>query len=309
MSIAIIFNNKAPEIWKSELEKKLPGTPVEVYPHISDKQKVTFLLCWKPSPGVVSEFPNVKVIQSVGASADNIINSQQLSPAVTLTRIVDERLSVDMFEFLLSVLLTKLKNIDQYIADQRNKVWNPRRYGTIENTVVTILGLGEIGGYVARRLAALQFVVKGWSQSEKNIAGVECFHGKAGYPDALKEADFLINLLPLTPDTRDILDLPSLSLLAKGATLINVGRGEHLVEEDLLQLLHTQHLSGAVLDVFREEPLPASHPFRTHPAVITTPHIASITNVGTAAAVVAENYRRFVSGQPLLHIVSHSKGY
>jgi glyoxylate/hydroxypyruvate reductase A len=309
MSIAIIFNNKDPEIWRRELEKKLRNTAVEIYPNIKDKEKVDFILCWKPAVGVISEFPNVKVIQSVGASAEHIINSQKLSGSIILTRIVDEGLTVDMFEFLLSAILLKIKNIDHYIIDQNNQIWNPIKYQSIENTVVTILGLGQIGRHVAGRLAELNFKVKGWSNSKKEINGVECFHGEKEYADALQDSDFLLNLLPLTPDTRDILDFKSLSLLRKGGTLINVGRGEHLVEEDLIKVLDSGHLSGAVLDVFREEPLPQRHPFWNNPHIIITPHIASLTNVSTAADVVAENYNRLLNNKELLHVVSHSKGY
>lgn len=309
MSIAIIFNHKDPEIWRKELQKKLKNTRVEIYPDIKDKGAVDFILCWKPAFGVISQFPNLKVIQSVGASAEHIINSQNLEASIILTRIVDDRLTVDMFQFVLTVILFKIKNIDQYIVNQNNQLWNPIKYQTIENTVVTVLGLGQIGKHVAGKLADLNFKVKGWSNSKKEINGVDCFHGEREFADALQNSDFLINLLPLTPDTRNILNFKSLSLLRKNGTLINVGRGEHLVEEDLIKLLDSEHLSGAVLDVFREEPLPNDHPFWNNPRITITPHVASLTNVGTAADVVAENYNRLLNNRDLLYTVSHHQGY
>lgn len=309
MSIAIIFNNKDPEIWRRALENKLNNTKVEVYPDVQDKAEVDFIVCWKPAIGVISEFPNVRVIQSIGASAEHIIDSQKLNASITLTRVVDEGLTFDMFEFVLTAILLKIKNIDRYGFNQNNQIWEPVDYRSMPDTRVTVLGLGQIGKYVAGKLAGLSFKVKGWSNSKKEIRGVECFNGKGEYEDALSGSDFLINLLPLTAVTRDILDLRSLSRLNKGGILINVGRGEHLVEEDLIKLLDSGHLAGAVLDVFREEPLPVGHPFWTHPGITVTPHIASLTNIDTASELVAGNYIRLQNNKDLLHIVSHNKGY
>ena len=309
MSIAIIFNNKDPEPWKRELEKNLPNTLIEVYPDIKDKQKVEFILCWKPAPGVTAEFPNVKVIQSVGASAEHIFNTQTLKEGIVITRIVDENLSVDMFEFILSIILFKLKNLHHYVTDQMHQIWKPAAYRSIENTEVTILGLGQIGSYVASRLVQMNFSVKGWSNSKKEIGGVKSFYGQAQYLEALKNSDFLVNLLPLTAATTNIIDYSALSQLGKGATIINVGRGEHLIEDDLITLLDSNHLSGAILDVFRQEPLPQDHQFWHHPNILITPHIASLTNINSAALLVAGNYRRLLNSEQLLHTVSPNKGY
>jgi glyoxylate/hydroxypyruvate reductase A len=309
MSIAIIFNHKDPAPWKKELEKNLPDTLVEIFPDITDKQQVEFILCWKPMPGLLAEFPEVKVIQSVGASADHILNTQRLKPEVIISRIVDQNLSIDMFEYLLAIILVKLKNMEQYAADKKNKVWKPAAYKGIADTTITVLGLGQIGGYVGQKLAQMNFNVKGWSASEKSIDGITSFHGPEGFQEAVKEADFLINLLPLTTETKDIIGYNSLTLLRKGATLINAGRGEHLVEKDLIDLLDAEHLSTAYLDVFRTEPLPDHHPFWQHPKIFITPHIASITKIHSAALLVADNYKRLSNKQQLLYTVLPNKGY
>jgi glyoxylate/hydroxypyruvate reductase A len=309
MSIAIVFNNKDPEPWKIELEKNLPDTLIEIYPAIKDITKVQFILCWKPAPGLIAEFPAVKAIQSVGASVDHILNTQQLKEDIILSRIVDHNLSIDMFEFLLATILYKLKNIDQYAEDKRNKVWKPVAYGAAADTMLTVLGLGQIGSFVGERLAQMGFKVKGWSATAKSIAGITSFHGPEGYPVAVKNADFLINLLPLTAETRDIIGYSVLSQLKKGAIFINAGRGEHVIEKDLIGLLDSGHLAAAYLDVFRMEPLPYDHPFWQHRKIFISPHIASLTNIYTAALLVAGNYRRLLNKQELLYTVSHHRGY
>ena len=153
------------------------------------------------------------------------------------------------------------------------------------------------------------FEVRGWSTSKKEIQNVKSFAGNEALDTFLKKSDILINLLPLTKETEGILNIKTLQKLPKGAFLINVGRGEHLIEEDLIQLLDNSHLSGALLDVFREEPLPKNHAYWKHPKIIITPHVASLTNVESAAKQIIENYKRFTNNQKLKHIVSIKKGY
>jgi glyoxylate/hydroxypyruvate reductase len=309
MSIVLIFNNKDPKPWVQSLQVKLPEIAIHVYPNISNTDWVDFAICWKPQLYVLQQFPNLKVIQSIGAGVDHITRTQFLRPEQVLTRIVDDNLTNDMWEFLLAAVLSNLKKLPFYAHQQTNKNWQPTRYGVIKNTTLSILGLGQIGAFVAAQFAALGFVVKGWSQSEKNIPNVQCFAGENGLSACLNDADFLINLLPLTTTTENILNKTTLKQTKKGSFLLNVGRGEHLVEADLLALLEENHLSGALLDVFRKEPLPEEHPFWTHPKIQMTPHIASLTNFESATTQIAQNYRNFKSGIALQNVVSHEKGY
>lgn len=309
MSIVIIFNHKDPTPWKSILQERIPDVPIEVYPNVVDFERVTFALCWKPATNVLSQFPNVRVVQSVGASAEHIIQTQKLDSSVILTRIVDPQLSLDMYEFVLTAALTHLKNIPTYATETRNQIWQQHPYRNISNTTVCVLGLGEIGGFVAEKLSQIGFMVKGWSNSKKEIENVESFYGINGLPNALASTDILVNLLPLTPSTENILNLTNLQRLKKGAYLINVGRGQHLIDHDLLELLDRSHLSGALLDVFREEPLPVDHPFWRTDTISITPHIAALTNVTTAAEIVVTNFRAFQNNQKLSHIVSMDQGY
>jgi glyoxylate/hydroxypyruvate reductase len=309
MSIVLIFNNKDPKPWVQSLKEKLPKTAIHVYPNISNPDLVQFAICWKPNNYVLQQFPNLKVIQSIGAGVDHITRTQTLHPHQILTRIVDDNLTNDMWEFLLAAVLSNIKQLPFYARQQNDKNWQPTPYRTIKNTTVSILGLGEIGASVAVQFAALGFVVKGWSQSDKNIKNVQCYAGESGFRPCLHDTDFLINLLPLTPATENILDKNALKQTKKGAFLINVGRGEHLVEADLLELLEENHLSGALLDVFRKEPLPQEHLFWTHPKIQMTPHMASLTNFESATTQIAQNYRNFISGNALQDIVSLQKGY
>ncbi|SNR13864.1 2-hydroxyacid dehydrogenase [Tenacibaculum jejuense] len=309
MSIVICFNNKDPKPWQETLQTKLPDTTIEIYPNVTDPKAVTFALCWKPEPNILAQFPNVKVVQSVGASVEHIIQSQDLASDYVVTRIVDNRLSEDMFEFILTGILSHLKRFAEYQKTQKEKQWQQKPYKTIQNTSIGILGLGKIGTHVATKLAQIGFKVKAWSRSEKTLVNVSCFHGNDGLTDVLQNTDILINILPLTSATENILNLENLSQLNKNGYLINVGRGEHLVENDLLRLLNNQHLSGALLDVFRTEPLPIDHPFWEHKNIIITPHIAAITNIETASDIVVSNYKNLLNEKELINVVSIQKGY
>ena len=309
MSIAICFNNKDPEPWATALQAKLPKVNIEVYPDIKDYDKISFVLCWKADKDILSSFSNLKVVQSVGASIDHVLNHQTLKEDVVLCRMVDEKLSTDMFEYVLAGIMTHIKRFDEFAQFKKGELWHPIPYKTIDEVSIGILGLGKIGAYVASKLAGLGFTVKGWSRSQKDIAKVECFHGSNGLQRTLQSTDILINILPFTKQTEDILNAENLSRLNQDAYLINVGRGEHLVETDLLDLLERKHLSGALLDVFRTEPLPKDHPFWHHEKIKISPHIAAITNVASALELVVKNYQNFQKGIELLNVVDVGNGY
>ncbi len=308
MSIALIFNNKDPKPWKKQLQNKTLDTDIEIYPNIKDKSKIDFIICWKPQDKVFNEFPNLKIVQSVGASIDHITNSQNIKSNIIISRIVDENLSIDMWEYLLAVVLSQMKNINLYYKNQIQKVWKPQEYQSINNITISILGLGKIGSYVAKKFAQIGFNVKGWSNSKKEILNVNSFYGKNGLSECLENCDFLINILPLTSETTEIINTKNLKKVRKGGFFINVGRGEHLKDLDLIELLNKKHISGASLDVFREEPL-KNNILWEHPNIYITPHIASLTNIKSAVNQISENYLRFIKNKELLNIVSLKKGY
>ena len=309
MSIVLIFENKNPIPWEKVLKKKLPNTTIEVYPNVKNKQSVDFVICWKPKKKVLEHFPNVKVIQSVGASVEHITSTQTINENTVITRIVDKQLSNDMWEFLLSIVLSKLKNTKIYLKQQKEITWKQHNYKTIDNTTVSILGLGKIGGFVAEKFAQMGFNVKGWSHSKKQILNVKSYHDQHEFDTFLNNSNFLINLLPLTDKTRGILNTTTFQKLPKDSFLINVGRGEHLVDADLINALDASMLSGAMLDVFSEEPLPNDHLFWKHPKIQMTPHIASLTKVDSAIEQVTENYNLFLQNEALQNVVSLKRGY
>jgi len=309
MSILIICNNKDPEPWQKSLRKKLPGTSISIYPDVKDKDSIELAICWKPANNVLENFPNLKAVQSLGASVEHIFDTNNIDKLIQVTRIIDPQLSVDMFEFLLAISLNHIKNLKTYFHQNLRKEWKQHPYLSINECTISIMGLGKIGGYVAKNFSKTGFLVQGWALPGTNIKGVKVFSGKNGLIKMLSNTDILINILPLTKETKGILNKKLLMNIKKGAFLINVGRGPHLVNKDLLGLLNDNHLSGASLDVFDEEPLPEDSILWNKPKINITPHVASLTNINTAVEQIVDNYRRLKSGRPLKNLVSHESGF
>jgi len=214
-----------------------------------------------------------------------------------------------MFEFLLALSMNHLRDIDQYKKQEAQKKWDQLAYRNISSTYISILGAGKIGGHVAAEFAKTGFEVQTWSEDKVDIPEVKNSVGEDGLSEMLRTTDILINLLPLTKKTKGLLNKKLLINIKKGAYLINVGRGPHLEENDLLELLNSGHLSGAALDVFDQEPLPDGHVFWDHPGISITPHVASLTNIDTAVDQIVANYKRLQNEEDLLNTVSHEKGY
>ena len=251
MSIVFLDKKDNIELWLNSLKAALPNTTIEAFPNVENREGVTFAICMRPTKEQVEQFPNLKVIQGFGAGVNYILEANVLTEKMILTRTVDPGLSIDMFEFTLGVVLSEIKNLPKYAIQQPQKTWRKLPYKRFEETTIGILGLGKIGSYVAERFAALGFQVKGWSNSRKVLKNVESFAGKAELSNCLSKVDFLINILPLTPATNQILNRENLQYLPKGSFLINVGRGTHNHETDIIDLLNEEHLSGVLLDVFR----------------------------------------------------------
>lgn len=308
MSVALLFNQKPTEQWQRNLQKLLPETKVEVYPIISNPEDVEFIATWKPHKDYIKEFPNLKVVQSVGAGIDHLLHTE-IPDSIKVTRIVDSALKQEMFEHVLACIMTSMKNLLTYHKNQLQQEWIPKNYTSIHETTITILGLGEIGKLVAERFVALGFLVKGWSNSQKNMNGVATFVGKEGLNSAIANTDFIVNILPLTTETESILNYKFFNQCSKQTVLINVGRGAHLVEKDLLIAIDEKQIKEAYLDVFREEPLPENHPFWSNKNIYITPHIASVTNATTALQQVATNYKKLKNMEMLENEVSLDKGY
>ena len=230
-------------------------------------------------------------------------------PELPITRVVDPVLASDMSEFVVGAILAHLKNFHQYSSDQKKGIWRPTGYRRIDDIQVGIMGLGALGIKLSEDLKALNFNILGWSKSTKNINGVQSFSSNSGLGEFLALSDMLVCLLPLTNETRGILNKDLFSQLPRGAYVINVARGGHLVDDDLIAMIDSGHLSGACLDVYHQEPLSPDHPFWDHPKIFMTPHVASVSDIESVVPQLLENYDRFRSGLPLLNEVSTKRGY
>ncbi|MGB7317064.1 MAG: glyoxylate/hydroxypyruvate reductase A [Planktotalea sp.] len=253
-----------------------------------------------------SIFPKLKAVLNLWAGVETIAPNPTLK--VPLARMVDHGLTQGMKEWVTGHVLRHHLGMDAHIINP-DRNWVPNAPPLAEQRPIAMLGLGELGAVCAQTLASLGFPVSGWSRNQKNIDGVNCFSGNSGLQDALSGAEIVVLLLPNTPATENVLNASSLGLLAKGAAIINPGRGPLIDDDALLEALESGQVGHATLDVFRTEPLPRGHPFWTHPNVTVTPHIASETRTWTASQCVAENVRRGEAGEPFLHLVDRSVGY
>ncbi|WP_375174884.1 2-hydroxyacid dehydrogenase [Pseudooceanicola sp.] len=251
-------------------------------------------------------FTRCKAVLNLWAGVENIVGNPTLTQP--LARMVDPSLTQGMVEWVTGHVLRHHLDIDFFLARQNGK-WERYIPPIASERPVTILGMGELGTACGQALAALGFPVTGWSRSPKQIEGVTCLHGTEGLTRALARAQILVLLLPKTPETESTLDAAALDAMPEGAVVINPGRGPLIDDDALLAALDRGHIRHATLDVFREEPLPADHPYWAHPQVTVTPHIASETRPDTASRVIAENIRRGEEGEPFLHLVDRDQGY
>ena len=221
----------------------------------------------------------------------------------------NRQLGQGMTEYILYNVIHYHRKMGDYAAQQAAGTWKALRQVDPRNRRIGIMGLGELGRDAAEKMLPLEFDIKSWSRTPKDMAGVTSYHGNEGFNTFLARTDILICLLPLTNATRGIINAETLAKLPEGAVVINCARGGHVVDDDLLAALDSSHIAGACLDVFSEEPLPADHPYWTHPKVRMTPHTASLTDAHSAAAYVAENIRRVERGESPLNIVDLEAGY
>jgi glyoxylate/hydroxypyruvate reductase A len=275
---------------------------------LGNTDDIEIALAWKPKPGLLASFKNLRMIVSLGMGVDHLLADDKL-PDVAITRIMDEGLVGQMSEYAIYWALWHHRDIEKYAASQRAKTWKPESFVDSIDRRIGVMGLGTIGQDAASKFAMLGFPALGWSRTAKTVPGVETFHGRAALPKFLSRTNILVNVLPLTRETHGIMDKTLFATLPKGAFVINMGRGGHVVDEDLLAALASGHLAGAALDVFNTEPLPADHPYWTHPRVHITPHMAGYTNPRTASPGVIDNIKRLRAGQPLINIVDAKTGY
>ncbi|HYC64565.1 MAG TPA: glyoxylate/hydroxypyruvate reductase A [Reyranellaceae bacterium] len=308
-AIAYLSRDTDGEQWKAVLTAGLGRIDFRKLDSLGDVGDIEVALAWKAPAGLMATFPNLKMIVSLGMGVDHLLADDKLPEGVPITRIMDDGLVGQMSEYAIYWALRHHRDIDKYAAFQAAGEWKPLDFVDTIHRRVGVMGLGVIGQDIARKFAQLGFPTAGWSRTPKTLDGIETFHGADGFKRFLARSDILIDVLPLTRETRNILDAQAFAALPKGAYFINIARGGHVVDEALLAALDSGHLAGAALDVFNQEPLPAGHAYWRHPKVRITPHIAGATNPRTASPGVIENIKRLRNGQPLLHRVDPRSGY
>jgi glyoxylate/hydroxypyruvate reductase A len=272
--------------------------------------EIRYVAGFRPPPGFLKTLPNLKAVFSLGAGVDGFLRDPEFPKNLPLVRFVDPTLMHEMAQFVTMHVLIAHRGQRFFDAMQRQSKWQQRMLTKpSRDTSIGILGLGDIGATIAAGLLPFDFQLSGWSRSPKTASGVKSFAGKEELPQFLAQCDYCVCVLPLTDDTRGIMNADFFAKLPKDAFVINGARGGHLIEEDLIAALDSGHLSGAVLDVFQTEPLPADSPIWRHPKITATPHIAGITDPRMALAYVADCVARCESGKPLDNIVDLGKGY
>ncbi len=295
------------KVWARLLAEKAPEIDFRIWPDVGDPADVTHLVAWRLPPDL-ERYRNLEVLFCVGAGVDQL-DLASVPPALPVVRMVEPGIVEGMVEYVTHAVLTLHRDTIAYAGQQRAHRWSPLPVAAPGARRVGVLGLGVLGQAVLAKLATFGFACAGWSRTPRAIAGIECYAGNAALDTFLARTDILVCLLPLTGETRGMLAAPLFAKLPRGAAIVNVGRGPHLVDRDLLAALDAGQLSAAILDVTDPEPLPPEHPFWDHPRVVITPHIASETQPATAVEALLANLRRQREGLPLEGLVDRTRGY
>ncbi len=309
MALAILRNDDRTNSWIRALGEIAPEIPVYDYHEPHPKDEVRMVGVWKHPKGSLREYPGLLGIHGLGAGVDFILEDPDLPAGLPILRVVDPYLASDMAEYVLAQILSGLRQLPDYTLDKIKSRWEPRPYNRIEDVRVGIMGLGTLGKAVADLLVHAGFRVCGWTARTQPTTEYPVYQGPEGRQEFLSCSDILVCLLPLTPDTRGILNSSTFDALPDGSRIINVARGPLLCEEDLLAALDSGKVSGACLDVYSQEPLPESHPFWEHPGIAMTPHVASVSEPESVAAQLIANYHALLAGDSLRNEVSRERGY
>jgi glyoxylate/hydroxypyruvate reductase A len=304
--IAFCCTNTEPQPWLDGLRAALPQTEVTLWQ--PGAPPADFAVVWAPPQAFFDEQTALKGIFNIGAGVDALLQLRLPAQAVVV-RLDDAGMAVQMAEYVCQAVIRHFRELDAYASAIRAGQWTFRKPRQREDFPVGVLGLGVLGARVAQALKTFEFPLLGWSRSPKALAGVQTFHGPAQLDDFLAQTRVLVNLLPLTAATTGILNRHTLGQLKAGGYVINVARGAHLVDADLLALLDNGHLSGATLDVFRTEPLPTEHPFWRHPAITITPHTSARTLRSESIAQIASKIGALRRSDKLAGLVDAARGY
>ena len=298
------------EVWSNGLQKAMPEIDIKVYPDDGDVNEVEFAVVWKHPRGILKKYPNLKAILSLGAGVDHIISDPDLPEGLPIVRLVDKKLTHEMCLHALHWVLHFHSDQYLYRSQQLKRQWIQQSSIQTEDRTIGIMGLGNIGRSIGELLVTQSFNVIGWGANQKSsLTDIKYYFGQDQLSDFLGRTNILINVLPLTSDTTNIITKKELSLLPKDSFIINIGRGGIINEDDLLTLLGEGHIKAAALDVFTQEPLPENNSLWDHPSVYITPHIAGQSNPNSAGQTISENIHRIQKGELPYPIYSRTNGY
>jgi len=310
VALALISKLEVADLWRREMTAAIPGLDLRVWPALGDERQIrmaAFDFNLTP-PGIFQRMPNLGCIVYLGHGANDFLQRPDLPKGVPVMRLKDPGIIGYMVEYVLLYLLSHRRLQATYQRQQAERRWQlniPPFPGEVR---VAVLGLGSIGQRFAEAFVGLGYQVHGWARGPHDLPGVACYHGRDQLEACLAPCDYVVCVLPETSETRDIINAETLTLMKRGAYFMNVGRGRLVVEADLLAALDSGQLSGAVLDVFRTEPLPPESPLWSHPKVVVTPHESGGTPGGSLTHI-ADNYRCLLSGRPLIDIADPARGY
>jgi glyoxylate/hydroxypyruvate reductase A len=306
MSVLIAIMGRDNTQLITQLQGLLPNELIEQWPDCRDLNTIEFVLAWNAPSSLWSQLPNLKTVSSFGAGVDSI-DLSQLSSHVEVVRIVDDNLANDMAEYVLTHVFAHKLRIKEYFVKQAANLWQPKRAFRYNN--VALLGFGELAKACANKLLINGFKVSAWAKSKKAESSISLYYGQQGLDTMLANADYVVCLLPLTRDTKGIINSELLAKLPAHAVLINVARGQHVIDHDLLLALNSETLRAATLDVFADEPLAQTHPFWQHLKITLTPHCAALSDLTTVVNQIAHNIKCTKNNLPLKNCVDRTKGY
>jgi glyoxylate/hydroxypyruvate reductase A len=309
MRILLYRGDGVIEPWARDFAQALPQAETVMWQEGQTLEACDYAVLWAPSPALLDQLSRVKAIFLMGAGVDAILKFGDALPDVPVIRLGDAGMAEQMVEYVAYAVLRYFRRFDEYEQQARQGVWNPLGARRKDEFTVGVLGLGKLGIPVLRALRQLGFPVRGWSRSAKILPGVDCYAGMESLDAFLSGTRVLVSMLPLTPETNNLLDRARLSKLPEGAYLVNVARGAQVAEPDLLALIRSGHIAGATLDVFRNEPLPAPHPFWDEPRITITPHISALTIREEAVRQIAHKITLLEQGEHVADVVDRTRGY
>jgi len=297
--------------WLQALRIRLPHA--DIYPHVQSEGKVAdYGVAWRPPADFFPSHPALKAFFCTGAGVESILSDANLPPLLPVVRLENAGMGAQMADYCIFETLRWMRNRDAYDAQQRERRWHPLPVEDYSRWPIGVFGLGQLGGQIANTFLALGFPVNGYARRAQALPGITCYADNGGAKDFaafLAATRVLVIAAPLTAATRDRFDRASLSILRSSSYVINVARGALVIDEALIELLDDGHVAGAALDVFRQEPLPATHPFWSHPRIRITPHISAVTHVETSAAQIADKILKLARAEPIGGLVDRQRGY